>query len=127
LGVLAGGMVGDRMGPLAVIWVSILGVLPLTLALPHVGFAATVALALAIGFLMASAFPAIVVFAQELVPGRVGLVAGIFFGLAFGVGGIAVAALGPVADARGIAFVFQVCAWLPAMGLLTILLPRRRA
>jgi FSR family fosmidomycin resistance protein-like MFS transporter len=92
-----------------------------------VGFAATVALALAIGFLMASAFPAIVVFAQELVPGRVGLVAGIFFGLAFGVGGIAAAALGPVADARGIAFVFRICAWLPAMGLLTILLPRRRA
>lgn len=127
VGVLAGGLVGDRVGPLTVIWVSILGVLPLTLALPHAGFGLTVALALAIGFLMASAFPAIIVFAQELVPGRVGLVAGIFFGLAFGVGGIAAAALGPVADARGIAFVFQICAWLPAMGLLTVLLPRRRA
>lgn len=125
LGVLAGGLVGDRVGPLTVIWVSILGVLPLTLALPHAGFGATIALAVAIGFLMASAFPAIVVFAQELVPNRVGLVAGIFFGLAFGVGGIAAAALGPVADARGIAYVFGLCAWLPAMGLLTVFLPRR--
>jgi FSR family fosmidomycin resistance protein-like MFS transporter len=124
-GVLAGGLVGDRVGPLTVIWVSILGVLPLTLLLPHAGFGATVALAVAIGFMMASAFPAIVVFAQELVPGRVGLVAGIFFGLAFGVGGIAAAALGPVADARGIAYVFGLCAWLPAMGLLAVFLPRR--
>jgi FSR family fosmidomycin resistance protein-like MFS transporter len=117
---------GDRVGPLTVIWVSILGVLPLTLALPNAGFGATLALALAIGFVMASAFPAIVVFAQELVPGRVGLIAGLFFGLAFGVGGVAAAALGLLADARGIAFVFGLCAWLPAMGLLTILLPRRR-
>jgi FSR family fosmidomycin resistance protein-like MFS transporter len=125
-GVLAGGLLGDRVGPLTVIWVSILGVLPLTLALPNAGFGATLALALAIGFVMASAFPAIVVFAQELVPGRVGLIAGLFFGLAFGVGGVAAAALGLLADARGIAFVFGLCAWLPAMGLLTILLPRRR-
>lgn len=125
-GVLAGGLVGDRVGPLRVIWVSILGVLPLTVLLPHAGFAATLALIVAIGFVMASAFPAIVVFAQELVPGRVGLVAGIFFGLAFGVGGIAVAALGPLADARGIEFVFALSAWLPAMGLLTVFLPRMR-
>jgi MFS transporter, FSR family, fosmidomycin resistance protein len=124
-GVLAGGLVGDRVGPLRVIWVSILGVLPLTLLLPFAGFGLTVVLSIAIGFVMASAFPAIVVFAQELVPGRVGLVAGIFFGLAFGVGGIAAAALGPVADARGIEFVFALCAWLPAMGLLTVFLPQR--
>lgn len=124
LGVFAGGLVGDRVGPLTVIWVSILGVLPLTLALPHVGLWATVALALAVGFLMASAFPAIVVFAQELMPGRVGLVAGLFFGLAFGAGGIAAAALGVVADARGIDYVFGITAWIPAIGLLTILLPR---
>jgi MFS transporter, FSR family, fosmidomycin resistance protein len=124
LGVFAGGMIADRIGTLTMIWISILGVLPMTLALPHVGLGATVALSVGIGFVMASAFPAIIVFAQELVPGRVGMIAGLFFGLAFGVGGIAAAALGVVADVRGIGFVFQLCALLPALGLVTILLPR---
>lgn len=125
-GVMLGGIVGDRIGPLRVIWFSILGVLPLTLALPHVGLVATGALAFGIGVILASAFPAIVVFAQELVPGRTGMIAGLFFGFAFGMGGIAAAVLGLLADARGIRFVFEVCAWLPALGLLTILLPHPR-
>ncbi len=124
-GVMLGGLIGDRFGPLVVIWTSILGVLPLTLMLPHVGLVATGVLSVAIGVIIASAFPAIVVYAQALLPGRVGLVAGIFFGLAFGMGGIAAAALGVLADARGIAWVFQACAVLPALGLLTIFLPGR--
>nr|HRO16167.1 MFS transporter [Paracoccus sp. (in: a-proteobacteria)] len=106
-GVMLGGIVGDRIGPLRVIWFSILGVLPFTLLLPHVGLAATGVLAFLIGLILASAFPAIVVFAQELVPGRTGLIAGLFFGFAFGMGGIAAALLGVVADARGIGFVFN--------------------
>jgi MFS transporter, FSR family, fosmidomycin resistance protein len=110
-----------------VIWFSILGVLPFTLALPHVGLFATGALIVVIGFVIASAFPAIIVYAQELVPGRVGMIAGIFFGFAFGTGGLAAAALGLVADARGIDYVYAVCAWLPVLGLLTIFLPRLRA
>jgi FSR family fosmidomycin resistance protein-like MFS transporter len=123
-GVMLGGPIGDRIGPLAVIWVSILGVLPFTLALPYVGLWASVVLTIVIGVVIASAFPAILVFAQELVPGRVGMINGIFFGLAFGMGGIAAAALGVLADARGIEFVYQVCAWLPALGVLTVFLPR---
>lgn len=125
LGVALGGPVGDRIGPLAVIWISILGVLPFTLLLPHVDLFWTGVLSVVIGVILASAFPAIVVFAQELVPGRVGMIAGIFFGFAFGMGGIAAAVLGVVADVRGIEFVYQVCAYLPALGVLTILLPRR--
>ncbi|MBP1807301.1 MFS transporter [Rubellimicrobium aerolatum] len=124
LGVIGGGPIGDRIGPLAVIWVSILGVLPFTLALPYAGLWASVGLTFVIGVVIASAFPAIVVFAQELVPGRVGLINGIFFGLAFGMGGLAAAGLGALADARGIEFVYRVCAWLPALGLLTVFLPR---
>lgn len=124
-GVLMGGMVGDRVGPLTVIWVSILGVLPFTLLLPHVGLYATGALAALIGLVLASAFPAIVVFAQELVPGRTGMIAGLFFGFSFGMGGISAAALGVLADARGIETVFQLTAFLPLLGLLTVLLPRR--
>lgn len=127
VGVIAGGLVGDRIGPLAVIWVSILGVLPLTLALPYLGLISTAIVSILIGGIMASAFPAIVVFAQELLPGRVGLVAGIFFGFAFGVGGISAALLGMLADANGIAWVFQMCAFLPALGLATILLPTTKA
>jgi FSR family fosmidomycin resistance protein-like MFS transporter len=123
-GVMLGGLIGDRVGPLKVIWFSILGILPFTLALPHVGLAATGALTVVIGLILASAFPAIVVFAQELVPGRTGLIAGIFFGFAFGMGGIAAAVLGVIADARGIEFVYRICAYLPLMGLLTIFLPR---
>ncbi|WP_304616690.1 MFS transporter [Paracoccus sp. (in: a-proteobacteria)] len=124
-GVLMGGMVGDRVGPLTVIWVSILGVLPFTLLLPHMGLYATGALAALIGLVLASAFPAIVVFAQELVPGRTGMIAGLFFGFSFGMGGISAAALGVLADARGIESVFQLTAFLPLLGLLTVLLPRR--
>ena len=123
-GVMLGGLVGDKIGPLKVIWFSILGILPFTLALPHVGLATTGVLTVVIGLILASAFPAIVVFAQELVPGRTGLIAGIFFGFAFGMGGIAAAVLGVIADARGIEYVYQICAYLPLMGLLTIFLPR---
>ncbi|ARC36233.1 MFS transporter [Paracoccus yeei] len=123
-GVMLGGLVGDRIGPLKVIWFSILGILPFTLALPHVGLVATGVLTVIIGLILASAFPAIVVFAQELVPGRTGLIAGIFFGFAFGMGGIAAAVLGVVADAKGIEFVYKICSFLPLMGLLTVFLPR---
>ena len=123
-GVMLGGLIGDRVGPLKVIWFSILGILPFTLALPHVGLATTGVLTVIIGLILASAFPAIVVFAQELVPGRTGMIAGIFFGFAFGMGGIAAAVLGVIADARGIEYVYQICAYLPLMGLLTIFLPR---
>ncbi|CAM3312919.1 MFS transporter, FSR family, fosmidomycin resistance protein [Paracoccus aminovorans] len=123
-GVMLGGLLGDRVGPLKVIWFSILGILPFTLALPHVGLAATGVLTVIIGLILASAFPAIVVFAQELVPGRTGMIAGIFFGFAFGMGGIAAAVLGLVADARGIEFVYKICSYLPLMGLLTVFLPR---
>jgi MFS transporter, FSR family, fosmidomycin resistance protein len=126
VGTVLGGPVGDRFGPRIVIWFSILGALPFTLALPYLDLAWTVAFSAIIGLILASAFPAIVVFAQELVPGRVGMIAGIFFGFAFGMGGIAAAVLGVVADARGIEFVYQVCAYLPLLGLLTIFLPTRR-
>ncbi|QUS37288.1 MFS transporter [Falsirhodobacter algicola] len=124
-GTLLGGPIGDRFGTTAVIWFSILGALPFTLALPHVGLAGSAVLTMIIGFIIASSFPAIVVTAQELLPGRVGMVAGIFFGLAFGMGGLAAAALGLAADAHGIRAVYHACAWLPALGVLTILLPRR--
>ncbi|MTH63282.1 MFS transporter [Paracoccus shanxieyensis] len=123
-GVMLGGLLGDKVGPLKVIWFSILGILPFTLALPYAGLATTGVLVVVIGLILASAFPAIVVFAQELVPGRTGLIAGIFFGFAFGMGGIAAAVLGVVADAKGIEFVYQICSYLPLMGLLTIFLPR---
>ncbi len=126
-GTIAGGPIGDRFGPLTVIWFSILGVLPFTLALPYANLFWTGALSVAIGLILASAFPAIVVFAQELLPGRVGMVAGIFFGFAFGMGGIAAAVLGVMADSYGIATVYHICAWLPVMGLLTVFLPSRRS
>ncbi|AGT10118.1 MFS transporter [Paracoccus aminophilus] len=123
-GVMLGGIFGDRIGPLKVIWFSILGVLPFTLLLPHVGLMPTGILSVIIGLILASAFPAIVVFAQELVPGRTGMIAGIFFGFAFGMGGIAAAVLGVVADAKGIEYVYWICSFLPIMGLLTVFLPR---
>lgn len=126
VGVMIGGPIGDRFGALTVIWVSILGVLPFTLLLPHADLMWTGILSVLIGVIMASAFPAIVVFAQELVPGRVGMIAGIFFGFAFGMGGIGAAVLGLLADARGIRYVYELCAWLPVLGLLTVFLPRRR-
>lgn len=124
-GTVLGGPIADRWGPMTVIWISILGVLPFTLALPHVGFVASGVLTVIIGVILASAFPAIVVFAQELLPGRVGMVAGIFFGLSFGMGGIAAAALGVLADWYGIRTVYIICSFLPILGVLTILLPRR--
>ncbi|MBB4018976.1 FSR family fosmidomycin resistance protein-like MFS transporter [Chelatococcus caeni] len=125
-GTILGGPVGDRIGAKAVIWVSILGVVPFTLALPYASLEWTIVLSAIIGLVLASAFPAIVVLAQELVPGRVGMVAGIFFGLAFGTAGIAAALLGVVADAKGIAYVYWLCSFLPLLGLLTIFLPNLR-
>ncbi len=126
VGTLAGGPIGDRIGRKAVIWVSILGVLPFSLALPHVGSTMTLVLSIAIGLILSSAFSAILVYAQELVPGRVGMIAGLFFGLAFGFGGLGAAVLGEVADMTSIGFVYEVCAWLPAIGLLTVFLPNLR-
>jgi FSR family fosmidomycin resistance protein-like MFS transporter len=123
IGTIAGGPIGDRIGRKRVIWVSILGVLPFTVALPHVGLAATVVLSVIIGAVISSAFPAIVVYAQELIPGRTGMVSGVFFGLAFGIGGIGAALLGGLADRAGIGLVYQLCAFHPAIGLLTALLP----
>ncbi len=123
-GTFLGGPIGDRIGRKRIIWVSIVGVLPFTLALPYVGLTATVLLTVPIGLLLASAFPALVVYAQELMPGRVGTVSGLMFGLAFGLGGLGAAALGMLADRTSIALVFQLCAFLPALGLLAGLLPR---
>jgi FSR family fosmidomycin resistance protein-like MFS transporter len=124
VGTMIGGPVGDRIGRLKVIWGSILGILPFTLALPHVNLEITVILSAIIGLVIASAFSAIVVYAQELMPGRVGMVSGLFFGFAFGMGGIGAAALGALADRTSIEFVFELCAFLPLIGLLTILLPK---
>ena len=123
VGTMLGGLVGDRVGAKTVIWFSILGVLPFTLALPYADLNWTIGLSLLIGLILSSAFPAIVVFAQDLVPGRVGMVAGIFFGFAFGMAGIAAAVLGVLADAKGIDYVYQVCSYLPLIGLLTVFLP----
>lgn len=126
LGVFLGGPIGDRFGPKFVIWFSILGVLPFTLALPYADLTWTVVLTVVIGLIFSSAFSAIVVFAQELMPGRVGMIAGIFFGFAFGAGGIAAAALGALADVAGIEFVYWLVSFMPLAGLLTVLLPRMR-
>ena len=125
-GTVAGGPIGDRLGRKLVIWVSILGVLPFTLALPYAGLPLTALLSVIIGFVLASAFPAIVVFGQDLMPGRVGMVAGLFFGFIFGIGGIGAAALGTLADWTGIQFVFQFCSYLPALGILAVFLPNLR-
>jgi FSR family fosmidomycin resistance protein-like MFS transporter len=122
-GTVIGGPIGDRIGRKRVIWASILGVLPFTLALPYVGLTATIGLSVVIGLVLSSAFPAIVVFAQELMPGRVGMVSGLFFGLIFGIGGIGAAVLGGLADRMGIDFVYRVCSFLPLIGLLTACLP----
>ncbi|WP_448874549.1 MFS transporter [Desulfobulbus propionicus] len=123
LGTMLGGPIGDRIGRKQVIWWSIFGVAPFTLALPHANLFWTGPLTFIIGLMMASAFPAIVVYGQELFPGKVGTVSGMFFGLAFGLAGIGAALLGNVADARGIDFVYQVCAWLPLLGLAAVFLP----
>jgi len=122
-GTFAGGPIGDRIGRKYVIWVSILGILPFTLMLPYADLFWTTILSVVIGFIMASAFPAIVVFAQELVPGKVGMISGLFFGFSFGMGGIGAAALGLLADHTSIVFVYKVCAFLPVLGLLTAFLP----
>jgi FSR family fosmidomycin resistance protein-like MFS transporter len=122
-GTFAGGPIGDRVGRKVVIWGSILGVLPFTLMLPYANLFWTSALSVVIGLVLASAFSAILVFGQELVPGRVGLVSGLFFGFAFGVAGIAAAALGRLADATSIETVYRICGFLPALGILTAWLP----
>ncbi len=125
-GTFAGGPIGDRFGRKFVIWGSILGVLPFTLVLPYANLFWTGVLSVLIGLILASAFSAILVFAQELLPGRVGLVSGLFFGFAFGIAGLAAAALGRLADATSIELVYRLCAFLPAFGLLTAWLPDRR-
>ena len=122
-GTFAGGPIGDRIGRKYVIWCSILGVLPFTLALPFANLFWTAVLTVIIGLVLASAFSAILVYAQELVPGRVGAISGLFFGLAFGVAGIGAALLGRLADSTSITFVYRLCAFLPAIGLLTAFLP----
>ncbi len=133
VGTVIGGPLGDRFGRKYIIWISILGVLPFTLLLPHASLFWTGALTIPIGLILASAFPAILVYAQELLPGKTGTVAGLFFGFAFGMGGVGAAALGALADFAGIDFVYKVCAFLPVLGVLAALLPnveesrRRRA
>ncbi|ODT72484.1 MAG: Fosmidomycin resistance protein [Pelagibacterium sp. SCN 63-23] len=123
-GTFFGGPIGDRYGRLAVIWVSILGALPFTLALPYLDLFWTAVMSVMVGLILSSAFSAMVVYAQELVPGKVGMVAGFVFGFAFGIGALGAAAMGALADQIGMIAVFQICAFLPALGFLTLLLPR---
>lgn len=125
-GTLLGGPIGDRIGRRQVIWISILGVAPFTLVLPYVGLGTSAVLVVVIGFMLASAFPAMLVYAQELIPGRVGMVSGLFFGLAFGLAGIGAGILGLVADHWGIETVYHICAFLPLLGLFAVLLPDLR-
>jgi len=122
-GTVIGGPIGDRIGRKYVIWVSILGVAPFTLLLPYANLFWTGVLTVVIGLVLASAFSAILVYAQELIPGKVGMVAGLFFGFAFGLGGVGAAVLGQLADATSIAFVYKVCSFLPLIGVLTVFLP----
>jgi FSR family fosmidomycin resistance protein-like MFS transporter len=124
LGTILGGPIGDRYGRRLVIWVSIVGVLPFTLLLPYANLEWTAILSFIIGLVLSSAFSAILVYAQELVPGRVGMISGLFFGLAFGMGGLGAALLGKLADMTSLNLVYHVCAYLPALGLLTGLLPK---
>jgi FSR family fosmidomycin resistance protein-like MFS transporter len=123
IGTMAGGPIGDRIGRKRVIWVSILGVLPFALAMPYTGFYLNIACAAAGGFILASAFPAMVVYAQELVPSKTGMIAGLFFGLAFGSGGMGAAVIGQIADATSITHTFFLCSFLPLIGLLAFFLP----
>lgn len=123
LGTLLGGPIGDKVGRKYVIWGSILGVAPFTLLMPHVGLAATCVLSIIIGLILSSAFSAILVYAQELLPSKLGLISGLFFGLAFGIGGIASAVLGDIADEKGIEYVYQLCAYMPLLGIVTYFLP----
>jgi MFS transporter, FSR family, fosmidomycin resistance protein len=126
-GVIVGGMIGDRFGRRNVILLSILGTLPFALLLPFADFIWTGVLSVVISLIMASAFSSILIYAVDMLPHRVGLVGGLFYGLAFGLGGLAAAALGLLADQIGIVAVFKLVAWIPAMGLLTFLLPRTAA
>ena len=126
LGTFAGGPIGDRIGRKYVIWFSILGVFPFTLALPYANLFWTGILTVFIGLILASAFAAIIVFAQELLPGRIGMISGLFFGFAFGMGGVGAAVLGKLADMTSIGFVYHVCSFLPLIGLLTAFLPDLR-
>ena len=126
-GTLIGGPIGDLIGRKTVIWVSILGVAPFTLLLPHVDLMWTSVLSVIIGVVLASAFPAIIVYAQDLMPRRIGAVSGMFYGLAFGLGGLGAAVLGWLADLYGIEWVYQVCAFLPLLGMLAVFLPRLRS
>ena len=123
-GAFFGGSLGDRFGRKYVIWFSILGALPFTLALPHAGLFGSAVLSVFIGLILSSATSSIIVFAQELMPHRFGMISGVFFGVAFGIGGLGAAALGRLADHTGIAFVYHVCAFLPALGLLAVFLPK---
>lgn len=123
VGTLIGGPIGDRIGRKYVIWGSILGAAPFALAMPHVGLLWTCILSIIIGFVLSSAFSAILVYAQELLPGKVGLIGGLFFGLAFGIAGVAAAVLGRIADATSIQYVYNICAYLPLIGLVTAFLP----
>jgi len=122
-GTILGGPLGDRYGRKLIIWVSILGAAPFTLMLPHVGLTMTIVLAIFIGLIISSAFSAILVYATDLIPGKVGLVAGLFFGFAFGMGGVGSAILGWLADKTSIEYVYQVCAYLPLIGIITGFLP----
>ena len=122
-GTIIGGPVGDRIGRKYVIWASILGVAPFTLILPYMNLVWTVILTVPIGIILASAMSAILVYAQELLPGRTGLISGLFFGFAFGMGGLGAALLGRLADQTSIEYVYRVCAYLPLIGLLTVFLP----
>ena len=126
MGTLAGGPIGDKIGRKYVIWGSILGVAPFTLILPYASLHWTGVLTVIIGFILASAFSAILVYAQELLPGRIGMVSGLFFGFAFGMGGLGAAVLGLIADHTSIELVYKICAFLPLLGMLTIFLPDNR-
>ena len=122
-GTLLGGPIGDKKGRKFVIWVSILGCAPFSMLMPHVGLAATAVCSFGAGLMLSSAFPAILLYAQELLPNKLGLVSGLFFGFAFGVAGIASAILGNFADSYGIEMVYDVCAYMPLLGLVALLLP----
>lgn len=123
IGTLMGGPIGDRIGRKYVIWGSILGAAPFSMLMPHVGLLATIIMSFCVGLILSSAFPAILLYAQELLPSKLGLISGLFFGFAFGVAGIASAVLGNMADKFGIEAVYNVCAYMPLLGLVTWFLP----